>query len=697
MEPVRVSCELGGKELSIETGRIARQAGGAVLVSLGDTAVLVTVCASKKDRDQDFLPLFVDYREKTYAAGKIPGGFFKREGRPTEKETLSSRLVDRAIRPFFHKSFRREIQILCNVLSADQENDSDVLALIGASAALAISEVPFSEIISCVRVGKRDGEFIINPTFSELDFSTMDFVIAGTEDSVVMVEGGANQVDESEVVDALTFAAEQIRVINEIQRELRDRVGKVKFEWAPQEKDSALVQSVHDRATDGLRRANECADKEERQSAIDELKAEVLAAFEESHPESEGEIRSIFGDLEKELVRSMVLGEKRRVDGRGYTDVRPISIEVGVFPRTHGSALFTRGQTQALAVTTLGTSMDEQRVEMLEGQSWKTYMLHYNFPPFSVGEVRMMRGPGRREIGHGALAERSIAPVIPGDDKFPYTIRVVSDIMESNGSSSMASVCGGSLSLMDAGVPIEAPVAGIAMGMISDGSRTAVLTDILGMEDHLGDMDFKVAGTSAGITALQMDNKIGGLSQEVLAQALGQARDARLHILEKMSDALAAPRPEMSEFAPRITLLQIDPDKIRDVIGPGGKMIRKITEETGAQIDIDDTGTVKIAARDAEASAQAAEVVRAITADPEIGRAYKGVVKRVTSFGAFVEILPGRDGLVHISELAPYRVGKVEDVVNEGDEVVVKCIGVDNEGKIRLSRKAMLEEAEQPK
>ncbi len=697
MNSTRVSCEVGGKELSIECGHVARQAGGAVTVQLGDTVVLVTACVSREERDGDFLPLYVDYREKTYAAGKIPGGFFKREGRPTEKETLSSRLVDRAIRPFFPKGFRREVQVMCSVLSADQENDSDVLALIGASAALGISEIPFPETISCVRVGRRDGDFVANPVFSELDFSTMDFVIAGTDDSIVMVEGGANQVTENEVVDALEFAARWIRALNAIQRELRERAGKPKFEWAPTAVDPEMERAVRELAVERIKAANEVADKEGRQLALDKIAADVLGALSERFPESEPTIREILSDVEKKLLRDLVLDEKRRVDGRGYTDVREISIEVGVFPRTHGSALFTRGQTQALVVTTLGTSMDEQRVEMLEGQSWKTYMLHYNFPPFSVGEVRMIRGPGRREIGHGALAERAIAPVIPGDDVFPYTIRIVSDILESNGSSSMASVCGGSLSLMDAGVPIEAAVAGVAMGLVSDGERTAVLTDIQGVEDHLGDMDFKVAGTRQGVTAVQMDNKIGGLAKEVLIQALNQARDARLFILDRMDAALSAPRKEISKYAPRITLMQIDPDKIRDVIGPGGRMIRKITEETGAQIDIEDTGLVKIAARDSESGERAAEVIRAITAEPEIDRIYKGVVKRVTSFGAFVEILPGRDGLVHISELAPYRVGKVEDIVREGDEVVVKCIGIDDEGKIRLSRKAVLAEAEQSK
>jgi polyribonucleotide nucleotidyltransferase len=692
MEAKRVVCTIGGRELSIETGRMAKLADGAAWVRYGDTVVLVTTCVSKEPRDVDFLPLVVDYREKTFAAGKIPGGFFKREGRPTEKETLSSRLIDRAIRPFFPKEFRREVQILCNVFSADQENDPDILCLTGASAALAVSSIPFPELISAVRIGKKDGEYVVNPTFPNLDYSTMDVVVAGTDDSIVMVEAGADQVEEREIVEAFTFASGFIREINAAQRELQRSVGKEKFSWAEAKSSGDIEARIREASTARLRDVNEEPEKEARQRAIDAIRADVVGSLIERFPEAEPEIQRVLDDIEKELVRELILKQGRRVDGRGYGEIRPITCEVQVLPRTHGSAIFTRGQTQALVVTTLGTSMDEQRVELLEGQSWKSYMLHYNFPPSSVGEVRPVRGPGRREIGHGALAERAISPVIPHDEAFPYTIRVVSEILESNGSSSMATVCAGSLSLMDAGVPISAAVAGIAMGLVTDGTKTAILTDIQGVEDHLGDMDLKVAGTGRGITAIQMDNKIGGLSQEILVQALEQAREARLRVLEIMNETIKAPRAEISQYAPRITVIRISPDKIADVIGPGGRMIKKITEETGAQIDIDDTGVVKVAARDPESGARAVEVIRAITADPEIGRVYKGTVKRIVNFGAFVEILPGRDGLLHISELADRRVARVEDVLREGDQVLVKCIGVDGEGKIRLSRKAVLVE-----
>ncbi len=692
MQAQTVECSLGGRTLSIETGRYAKQAGGAVLCRYGDSVVLVAVTASKHELDIDFLPLFVDYREKTYAAGKIPGGFFKREGRPSEKETLTARLIDRSLRPFFPKGYRRDVQVICQVLSVDQENDPDVLCLLGASAGLAISDIPFPEFVSAVRMGKKDGAFVVNPTLPDQDYSTMDLVVAGTDDSIVMVEGGCEQVSENEIVDAFDAAAGYIRELNALQRRLAEMTAKPKHDFTPREVDSRIESAVRQFASDRLAEANRTDGKEARAAAIDAVKTATLEAVGADFEDGETDVKAVLGTLEKELVRELVLGEKKRVDGRSYEEIRPIEIEVGVLPRTHGSAVFQRGQTQALAVTTLGTASDEQRIESLEGQSWKSYMLHYNFPSFSVGEVRPNRGPGRREIGHGALAERALAPIIPQDDRFPYTIRIVSEILESNGSSSMASVCGGSLALMDAGVPIEAPVAGIAMGLVSDGTRTAVLTDIQGVEDHLGDMDFKVTGTRGGITAMQMDNKIGGLSRDVLVQALEQARTARLSILDAMEQAIAAPRADLSPFAPRIELIRISPDKIGEVIGPGGRMIKKITEETGCQIDISDDGTVKVASSDKASAERAIDVIRAITADPEIGRAYKGVVKRVVNFGAFVEILPGRDGLVHISELAPHRVGAVEDIVREGDEVVVKVIGVDDSGKIRLSRKAALAE-----
>jgi len=662
------------------------------MVRSGDTVVLVTACASKGDLELDFLPLFVDYREKAYAAGKIPGGFFKREGRPTEKETLTSRLIDRSIRPFFQKGFRRDVQVMCQVFSVDQENDPDVLCLVGASAALNVSDIPFPEVISGIRVGRKDGKFLANPTFEELDYSTMDLIVAGTDDSIVMVEGGCEQVTEAEILEAFSFAAENVRAINRAQRELREMIAKPKFVWTPKAAQPEIEGAVRELAQAKLAEANRVPGKEQRQQAIDAVVSETKTTLASSFEGKESAIRSVLESLEKELVRDLVLTEKRRVDGRSYAEIRAIDIEVGVLPRTHGSAVFQRGQTQALVVATLGTSTDEQRIESLEGQSWKSYMLHYNFPPFSVGETGPNRGPGRREIGHGALAERALAPIIPEDTVFPYTIRLVSEILESNGSSSMASVCGGSLCLMDAGVPIVAPVAGIAMGLVSDGTRTAVLTDIQGVEDHLGDMDFKVTGTRRGITALQMDNKIGGLSREVLEQALEQAKEARLAILDKMEAAISAPRTDLSPYAPRIIVLKIPQDKIGEVIGPGGRMIKKITDETGCQIDISDDGTVKIASRDKESGERAAEIVRAITTDPEVGRTYKGVVKRIVNFGAFVEIMPGRDGLVHISELAPHRVANVEEILREGDEVVVKVIGVDDQGKIRLSRKAVLAE-----
>ena len=519
--------------------------------------------------------------------------------------------------------------MFCTVISADQENDTDILCLLGASAALAVSDIPFPTVLSGVRVGKKDGQFIVNPTYADRDYSTMDLIVAGTDDSIVMVEAGAEQVPESDIIDAFDFAASQIKKLNDLQRELQDAAAKEPFEWTPKLNDEELAAAVREAVGDRMRDANLVSGKEERQAALDAVKADTLEAMEARFPERADEVKSILGDIEKELVRSLVLDQKRRVDGRGYADIRDIWIDTSVLPRTHGSAVFQRGQTQALVVTTLGTSVDEQKIDALEGQTWKSYMLHYNFPPFSVGETRPMRGPGRREIGHGALAERAVAPVLPQDDEFPYTIRLVSEILESNGSSSMASVCGASLALMDAGVPIQSPVAGIAMGLISDGERTAVLTDIQGVEDHLGDMDFKVTGTRTGITALQMDNKIGGLAREVLVQALGQARDARIHILDKMDAAIPTARPDLSPHAPRISVVKIPTEKIGELIGPGGRMIKKITEETGCQIDISDDGSVKVASRDAEASKRALDVIHAVTADPEIGRDYRGVVKRV--------------------------------------------------------------------
>ncbi len=695
MAEQKVQLELGGQTLTISTGKMAKLAGGSALVRLGDTMVLVAASAAKNPTlGRDFIPLTCDYRERTYAAGKIPGGFFKREGRPTEKEVLSSRLIDRPVRPLFSKQFPYETQIMATVMSSDQENDADVLALIGASAALCLSDIPFPEPIAAVRVGRVDGQFIVMPTGTQLDDSDMDMVVAGTAENIIMVEGGCREIAEQDMIAALEFAMDNIRKLVQLQVELIGRAPKTKRPLLPAPDVAALKHDLEQAFRTRLRDAIRIPGKEARQEEIDRISLDATAQFKDKHAEQESFIGKLLHDVEREELRNTILDQGIRTDGRGLNDIRPITIEVGTLPRTHGSCLFTRGETQAIGVATLGTKSDEQRVEELEGQSWKSYMLHYNFPPFSVGETRPIRGPGRREIGHGALAERAIEPVIPAETHFPYTIRIVSDILESNGSSSMATVCAGSLALMDAGVPIKAPVAGIAMGLIKEGDRVAVLTDILGVEDHLGDMDFKVTGTRDGVTAFQMDTKIGGISFQVMSDALDRARQARLFILDKMAQTLAAPRAEMSPFAPRITILTINPDKIREIIGPGGKIIKRITEETGTQIDIEDTGEVRIAAVNSEGSRRAEEMIRNITEDPEPGRVYQGKVRSVVTFGAFVEIVPGRDGLLHISEIDHHRVAKTEDVLNVGDMVMVKVIGVDRDGKIRLSRKALLPEPE---
>ena len=688
--PATLSVELGGRTFRIEVGKVAKQASGATWIQFGETVVLTAAVASKDPIDKDFFPLSVEYREKTYAAGRIPGGFFKREGRPTEKEILSSRLIDRPLRPLFPDGYRNEIQIMSTVLSSDQANDSDVLGITGASAALMVSDIPFPEPVSAVRVGIVQGEFVLNPTFQELADSELDLVVAATDTNVVMVEAGAREVHEDQVVAALEFAHKGIRELNRLQRELRAKVGKEKRTFPLPARDEVLGKAVEAEFGKVVEAANKTPEKHARQNALDQVKEQMVAKFEASHPGSSSEVKKVFYELEERAVRHMIVKDKRRPDGRGFDEMRQVTCEVNVLPRTHGSSLFTRGQTQALVVATLGTKVDEQRVEELEGQSWKSFMLHYNFPPFSVGEVRPFRGPGRREIGHGALAERAIEPLIPSDVDFPYTIRIVSDILESNGSSSMASICGGSLSLMDAGVPIKTHVAGVAMGLVKEGDEFAILTDIQGVEDHLGDMDFKVAGTRDGITALQMDIKITGVSYALMAEALEKAKRARMHLLDIMDGALQTPRAELSPYAPRIYIMQIDPDKIREVIGPGGKMIKKISAETGTQIDIEDSGEVRIAAFSGADGDRAREIIRSITEDPEIGRIYQGTVRRVVPFGAFVEISPGKDGLVHISELEPSRVERVEDVINEGDTVLVKVIGIDREGKIKLSRKQAL-------
>jgi polyribonucleotide nucleotidyltransferase len=690
-----VSVELAGRTFSIQTGKAARQAGGSAWVQYGGTVVLAAATADKNPTPKrGFVPLTVDYRERTYAAGKIPGGFFKREGRPTEKEVLSSRLIDRPIRPILSKEFPYEMQVMCTVLSSDQENDADVIALCAASAALQISDIPFDALIAGVRVGKVEGQLVLNPTFAQLEESTMDIVVAGTDDDIVMVEGGTREVSEAEMLEALRFAQTNIRIINRLQEDLKRTHGKAKRSLVKGIDFGELHKAVRQEFGSRIWDAYQIAGKEDRQGTMDGIHVEAQAALGERMPELAPYIGEVVHDVERESLRHLVLEKNVRADGRTPEQIRPIRAEVSVLPRTHGSALFTRGETQALAVSTLGTSTDEQRIEELEGQSWKSYMLHYNFPPFSVGEVRPIRGPGRREIGHGALAERAIEPVIPVDNVFPYTIRIVSDILESNGSSSMATVCAGSLSLMDAGVPIKAPVAGIAMGLIREGDKYSVLTDILGAEDHLGDMDFKVTGTREGVTAFQMDSKIGGIDFKILAEALERARDARLYVLDVMDRCLSKPRPEVSVYAPRIAVIHIDPEKIREVIGPGGKIIKRIQEETGAQIDIEDTGEVRIAAYNSEGGRRAEQMIRDITEDPEVGRVYDGKVRSIVSFGAFLEIVPGRDGLLHVSEIDHKRTARVEDVLKLGDIVPVKVIGVDREGKIKLSRKALLPEPE---
>ena len=694
----KIELEIAGKTLSLETGRVAKQADGAVLAQYGETVVLITVVAAKQPKpDVDFLPLTVDYQERHYAAGKIPGGFFKREGRPGERETLTSRLIDRPMRPLFPKHYCNETQIIASVLSADLSNSMDFLGIIGASVALMISPIPFHGPVGAVRVGRVDGKLILNPGLAELEKSDINVVVASTRDAVMMVEGEAREVPEQIMLDAILFAHEQCRPILDLQEKLVALVGQPKMEVPVHEPDPQQVQSVRDLVLEPLGKALLVVRKEERKQRLDALRQDLIAKLIPL-PASGGEddkkrvrpIEAIFRELEQEEMRRIVLEKGIRSDGRGPKDIRPITCEVGVLPRTHGSALFTRGETQSLCVVTLGTSEDKQRIDALEGESTKSFMLHYNFPPYSVGETRPLRGPGRREIGHGQLAERALKPVIPGKEVFPYTLRIVSDILESNGSTSMATVCGGTLALMDAGVPMKAPVAGIAMGLIREGNRVEVLSDILGLEDHLGDMDFKVAGTRDGVTALQMDIKIEGITREILARALEAAREGRLHILEKMLEAIPTHRGALSSYAPRIITMKIKPDKIREVIGPGGKMIRSIIEKTGVKIDVEDSGVISIASVDEAAVKQAIDIILKITEEVEVGKIYIGKVKRIMDFGAFVEILPNTEGLVHISQLAYHRVQSVSDVVSEGDEITVKVIEVDKQGKIRLSRKEAL-------
>ncbi len=684
----RISCTVSGKEMTFETGRLAKQASGSVLVQTGETVVLVTTVAEKQGREGiDFFPLTVDYLEMTYAAGKIPGGFFKREGRPTEKEILTSRFIDRPIRPLFPSGFASETQIIATVLSSDGEHEPDMMAINGASAALNMSDIPFNGPIGAVRIGRVEGAFIINPTPLEDSYSDLNLIVVGSRKGIVMVEGGADRVPEQVVVDAIYRAYEEVLNIVEAQEKLREVAGKPKREVTPKYRDDDLFNKMNTEWGPRIVQALDISAKLERREALHQIYSEALQSLGEEFQPRRSEIMSYFEEIERHSIRTMILEKNVRIGGRGFKDIRNISCEVGVLPRTHGSALFTRGETQALVVVTLGTSSDEQKIEALEGSSYKSFMLHYKFPPFSVGEVKFLRGPSRREIGHGALAERAIAYLLPNDEDFPYTIRVVSEILESNGSSSMATVCGASLSLMDAGVPVSQPVAGIAMGLFREENRTAILSDIIGDEDHHGDMDFKVTGTRQGVTALQMDIKIDGITREVLAEALFQAKQGREHILDEMSKVITDPRKEISPYAPRIFVMFINPDKIRDIIGPGGKVIRGIQEETGTRIEVDDTGKVMIASVDVTGAEEAKKAIEGLTQQAEIGKIYEGTVRKITDFGAFVEIFPGTDGLVHISQLANERVRKVSDVVKEGETVPVKVIGIDPQGKIKLSRK----------
>ena len=693
----KIEIDFHGRPLLVETGRMARQAGGSALVRLGETVVLVAATAQTNAREGiDFFPLTCDYQEKTFAAGKIPGGFFKREGRPAEKEILTSRLIDRPIRPLFPSGFNAETQVIATVLSHDRENDPDVLSLLGASTALVLSDIPWNGPIAAVRIGRIGGRFVLNPTTTELASSDMNIIVAGSREALVMVEGGANMVPEDVLLEALFTAHEGLQPLIKLQDDLQRAVGKPKRQVVAPAVNRELEDRVRERALPKLRQALSVAGKHERYAALDACCDEVVTALGGGVPEEQKAVANIFRHLKRSAVREAIVHEGRRVDGRTPTDIRPITCEVEVLPRTHGSALFTRGETQGLVVSTLGTSSDEQKIDALIGETYKKFMLHYNFPPFSTGEVKFLRGPSRREIGHGALAERAITPVLPGEDEFPYTIRIVSEILESNGSSSMATVCGGSLSLMDAGVPIKAAVAGVAMGLIKEGNDISVLSDILGDEDHLGDMDFKVAGTETGVTAVQMDIKIGGVTRAIMQQALQQAKAARLHILRIMQETISRPRPELSAHAPRIITIHIKPDRIRDLIGPGGKVIRAIVEETGVKIDVEDDGTVLVASSDGDSMQKAIDKIRAVTAEAEVGKIYRGTVRKIVDFGAFVEIFPGTDGLVHISQLADERVRKVSDVLKEGDVINVKVLEVDKSGKIRLSRKeAMKGEGQQ--
>ncbi len=692
---VRESVTVGGRTLTLETGRLAKQAHGAVLITYGETVVLVTAVSTEERPGLDFFPLTCEFVEKTYAAGRIPGGFFKREGRQREDEILSCRIMDRPLRPLFPEGFKKDTQVVATVLSSDKQNKADVLALTGASAALHISDIPWEGPIVGIRVGRKDGELIAYPTVEQQEASDIDLVVAVSKDAIVMVEGGASEATEREIIDALMFAHREAQPVIGLIERLRAAVGKPKREWTAPALDASVATRISQIADADLDKATRVTNKKARYEGYSEIKkrvAETLKAEigEDKYKPIEGLVKAEFEERKAFVVRRMVTEERVRIDGRDGRTIRPIATEVGILPRVHGSALFQRGETQAIVATTLGTTADEQKIDGLLGETWKRFYLHYNFPPFSTGETKPMRGPGRREIGHGALAERALSKVMPPADKFPYTIRIVSETLESNGSSSMAAVCGGCMSLMDAGVPIKAAVAGIAMGLIKEGDKYAILSDILGDEDHLGDMDFKVCGTARGVTAIQMDIKIQGLSREILEEALDQAREGRLHILSKMAETLAEVRPDLSKWAPRITSVKVKPDQIRLIIGPGGKTIKGIVDQTGVSIDVEDDGTVNVASADPDAVRKALDIIKGLTAEPETGATYRGTVKRIADFGAFVEILPNVDGLVHISELAHERIERVEDVVKEGDEVEVKVISIDREGRVRLSRRELL-------
>jgi polyribonucleotide nucleotidyltransferase len=686
---------VGQNTLRLETGKLAKQAHGSVIVRLGDSVVLVTACHAASPREGiDFLPLTVDYREYTYASGRIPGGFFKREGKPAEKEVLTSRMIDRPTRPLFPEGWRFETQIIALVLSADQENDTDVMAITGASAALALSDIPFQKTVAAVRMGLVDGKYIVNPTFLQRKESKLDLVVVGSKDGLVMVESGAKEVTEEQVVTALDTAHAAIKQIVAVIDDLAKDAGKKKLTVAKKEIAADFYKTIEGKVFEPLAKAMRIREKLENYETVELTLKNLVAELPEDQTEQKADAKAIFKELKEKVLREEVLTHGVRLDGRKFDEIRSIWIETGVLPRTHGSAVFTRGETQALVTCTLGTADDAQKIESFEGETWKNFMLHYNFPPFSVGEVGRMSGPGRREIGHGALAERSLASLMPAEADFPYTVRIVSDILESNGSSSMASVCGGSLAMMDAGVPISKAVAGIAMGLVMDEKtgKYAVLSDIAGAEDHYGDMDFKVAGTADGITALQMDIKVGGITTEVMRKALDQARNGRLHILGKMKEALASSRQNISLFAPRIVTIRIPVDKIRDVIGPGGKMIRSIIERTGVKIDVEDDGRVNVASADGASAQKAISIIQELTATPELNKTYMGKVQRITDFGAFVEIMPGTDGLLHVSEIANHRVKDVRDELKEGEQLLVKVINIDPTGKIRLSRKVLLQE-----